>query len=207
MQATATLIQHPNILTQSVRRGKGLSLASFQPRPFAPSIQAALGTAECDRLVALAAFLPESERAIMLEILRDGRSMVQVARLCDVPHSTLRRRVRSLLARMNSPAFAFVVARRLAAAAARPARTTGRHDRDDPLDHAARAWPAEWSRPRRVAAQMCVLHGLSARRAAQASGERIRVLLRQVQALHELAAEWQATTRSANRPSRPENPR
>jgi hypothetical protein len=148
-------------------------------------------------MVSLAAFLPDHERALILEILRDGRSMVQVARLCGTPLTTLRRRVRAILLRLRSPAFAFVVARRLAAVHAKPLRPTGRHDRDDPIAHAARAWPAEWSRPRRIAAELCILRGLSARRAAAASGEQVRALLRQVRTLHDLAAEWHATARRA----------
>lgn len=87
----------------------------------------------------------------------------------------------------------FVAARRLGAAA--PAPRTGRHDRDDPVAHGARAWPAEWSRARRVAAEMCVLRGMSARRAAASSGENLRAVLRQVRTLRELAAEWWATAR------------
>ncbi len=195
MQAAATLADRQNILTHTVHCGKGWSSDSVRIAPLKPSVRAALGTAECGRMEALAAFLPEHERALVLEVLREGRSIAQVARLCGVPASTVRRRVRGMLARMSDPAFAFVAARRMGAAAAAPAPRTGRHDRDDPVAQGARAWPAEWSRSRRVAAEMCVLRGMSARRAAASSGENLRAVLRQVRTLRELAAEWWATAR------------
>lgn len=194
MQAAATLTDRQNILTHTFRCGKGRSSSSVRIAPLKPGVRAALGTAECGRMEALAAFLPEHERALVLEVLREGRSIAQVARLCGAPTSTVRRRVRGMLARMSDPAFAFVAARRMGAAAA-PAPRTGRHDRDDPVAHGARAWPAEWSRARRVAAEMCVLRGMSARRAAASSGENPRAVLRQVRTLRELAAEWWATAR------------
>lgn len=193
MQAAATLADRENILTQTFRCGKGRSSDPLRIAPLKPGVRAALGTAECGRMEALAAFLPEHERALVLEVLREGRSIAQVARLCGVPTSTVRRRVRGMLARMSDPAFAFVAARRMGAAA--PAPRTGRHDRDDPVAHGARAWPAEWTRARRVAAEMCVLRGMSARRAAASSGENLRAVLRQVRTLRELAAEWWATAR------------
>lgn len=195
MQAEATNALTPNILTQPFSSGKP-PFGFWRPdRPLQPSVRDALGPEECERLATLTIFLPPADRALMLEVLREGRSLSNLARLRGTSCTTTRRHVRTLLTRMTSPAFAFIAARRLAAAIDAAPPRTGRHDLDNPIAHSTIAWPPDWSRIRRTAADLCILRGLSARRAAQRSGLADHALRRQVATLHELAREWSARPR------------
>lgn len=195
MQAEAPNALTTFILTQPFSSDKGVAGIWRPDRSLYPSVREALGEDGCERLATLTIFLPPDDRALMLEVLREGRSLGNLARLRGTSCTTTRRHVRALLTRMSSPAFAFIAAKRLAAAVNTPPPRTGRHDRDNPIAHSTISWPTDWSRIRRTAADLCILRGLSIRRAAQRSGLADHALRRQVAMLQELAREWSASPR------------
>ncbi|MEL7473142.1 MAG: hypothetical protein AAGK04_07480 [Planctomycetota bacterium] len=82
--------------------------------------------------------LPDEERALIEAVYREGRPVVEIARLRGESPRPLRRRVRRLVERVMSERFGFV-ARRV----------------------------AEWTPNRRRVAEACVLHGCSLREAAE----------------------------------------
>jgi DNA-directed RNA polymerase specialized sigma24 family protein len=102
-----------------------------------------------DRLVELAAGLPEPDRVLVELVIREGRPISQIARLQGVEPLRLRRRLKRLLRRLASDEYLFVSRHVLVTAL-----------RGEPVSH----WPAT----RRRVAQACFMHGLSLRQAATA---------------------------------------
>lgn len=105
-----------------------------------------------DRRGALAAELAElvrgraegldpSDRAVLEAVLIAGQSVAEVSKIAGVPTRRMHRRVARLLARLATPAYGYVLARR-----------------------------AGWPPKRRRVAEACVLRGLSQRAAAAELG-------------------------------------
>lgn len=139
--------------------------------------------AEMERLLALAEFLPIEDALLVRELLGSGRTIAHLSRLMGVSRHRVRSRVNRLLARTSDPAFRYVVSRRLKAC--EPGEE-GRSWRAP----ARLVWPEEWPETMRIAAQMCILDGLSCRDASRRSNVSFHVLRRQVSVLRELGRLW-----------------
>jgi len=103
--------------------------------------------------------LPE-DRALVRAVFGDGMDAKRVARLQGEPSRTVRRRVRSLAARVLSPEFEFVLARRDA-----------------------------WPRTRRLVATACVVQGRTLREAASHLQMSLHAVRRQMDAVRALMDE------------------
>src|SRR5438105_942095 len=66
---------------------------------------------EMDRVRSRAVHLPESERALLAELLVEGRRLKDLAALMRMPAWELQRRLERLVTRVASEKFAFVAAR------------------------------------------------------------------------------------------------
>jgi DNA-directed RNA polymerase specialized sigma24 family protein len=99
------------------------------------------GAAAAERMLALAEWLPPTDRALIVAMYKDGLSGVAIARLRGEPVEVVRRRLARVIKRMNTPVFALVAVQ-------------------------SSAWP----RARAEAARLCVLEGLSIRAAAERAG-------------------------------------
>lgn len=100
-----------------------------------------LNRRQVDELIALADYLPAADRVLVEHILGKGMPIARIARLYQRPPRQLRRRAASIIKRMSNKLFRFVALRM------------------DTL-------PAET----RLTAKYVVLHGMSLRQAAEASG-------------------------------------
>lgn len=90
-----------------VRRGRTVRLG------FEPSRGGRLGVARenVERVLQASARLREPDRVLIEAVFGEGRSVASVARLTGARDRLLRRRVRALVERIQSPMFAFVSAR------------------------------------------------------------------------------------------------
>jgi DNA-directed RNA polymerase specialized sigma24 family protein len=114
-----------------------------------------------EAIVARAQHLAGSDRAIIELVYGEGKTAVEVAALRDECPRAVRRRLRSVVSRLQSPLFAFVVAER-----------------------------ARFSPVRRRIATMCVLHGHSIRAAAERTGlslHAVRTHMHAIRALFDAA--------------------
>lgn len=93
--------------------------------------------AMAERVGHRAAALPKRDRALLDAVYRDGRPVVELAAIMNLPAPVVRRRVRTLVRRVLSPEYGFVLANRDA-----------------------------WTPTRRKVADACVIEGLSIRTAA-----------------------------------------
>jgi DNA-directed RNA polymerase specialized sigma24 family protein len=110
-----------------------------------------------DQLVEYAQWLAPPDRVLIEAVYRDGRSVSDVATLMGESVRTLRRRVRMLIERINSPRFMFVVRS---------------------LD--------QWAPTRRRVAICCVLHGRPLRAVAEELGLSLHVVRRHRDAVYAL---------------------
>ncbi|MBX3363377.1 MAG: hypothetical protein KF866_01320 [Phycisphaeraceae bacterium] len=102
-----------------------------------------------ETLLRRAEYLPEHDRLILVAALHDGRSSAEIACLAQSHPSSIRRRLRTLLKRLGSPRFIFVMRQ---------------HE--------------HWPPVRRRIAVACELHGLSSRQAAGALGISLHIVRR-----------------------------
>ncbi|MEQ9460957.1 MAG: sigma factor-like helix-turn-helix DNA-binding protein [Phycisphaeraceae bacterium] len=122
-------------------------------------LQARIGARRrAEHVLQRAVLLPKDERMILEEIFRHGSSMAEVAEATGLPVRTLHRRVRTMLARMDSDLFLFVA----------------RHEKIIP--------PAARPTARRVA-----LHGQSLRSVARETGASLHRVREHMRAVHTLA--------------------
>jgi len=66
---------------------------------------------QVEQILARASWLPESDRAVLEAVFREGKTVAEVAALIGCPARALRRRVRRLLDRVQAPRFVFVTSR------------------------------------------------------------------------------------------------
>ena len=64
-----------------------------------------------ERLMRLAEHLPQRDQALLGQVLEHGYSAIQVAQLTGSKPETVRRRIRQLLTRLDSPLYRFVAGR------------------------------------------------------------------------------------------------
>lgn len=124
----------------------------------------------CDQVLARAAWLEPSDRALLEAVYRDGRSAVELAQLTGDNPRTLRRRIRRLVRRVLGPEFAFVAGRR-----------------------------ERWTSSRRRVAEACILHGQSMRTAASELGVSLHTVRRHLAAIraqYEVQSDAQPARRS-----------
>jgi DNA-directed RNA polymerase specialized sigma24 family protein len=146
----------------------------------------ALSAAQADRLRTLAEFLPQREALLVHELLDRGRSIAHLARIFGESRTRMRTRMSRIITRTNDPSFAFVVSRRIGLSQRRGTHTLSLA--------AAASWPDDWSDSLRIAAQLCVLDGLSCREAAAKSGTSYHTLRRHLATLRELGRLWRSNT-------------
>lgn len=125
-----------------------------------------------EAIIARSQFLSGSDRAIIESIYSEGLTAAEIAAIRDECPRAIRRRVRSVVTRLQTPLFAFVVQQR-----------------------------PNFSPLRRRIATMCVLHGHSIRAAAERTGLTLHAVRKHMHAIHALfdAAQTQAQTQSAPR--------
>jgi len=90
----------------------------------------AMSEAANDRILALAPYLGDRDRALIEQVYARGQAVAEVARAADVPAKRLNRRLSRILRRIRQPVFQFVATRgdvlpREAAATARYAVLEG----------------------------------------------------------------------------------
>lgn len=91
-----------------------------------------------EQIAGRARFLPRAERALILAVYEQGRTISDLAALCGRSPRSLRRELRRILRRITSPEYAFVVVHR-----------------------------DNWSATMRRVAQSCIIDGVPVRRASQ----------------------------------------
>jgi transposase len=111
-----------------------------------------------ERLLLLASFLPESQRALLDALLGEGVPARVIAKLRGTSPRTVRRRASLLVERVNSPAFAIVVSH-------------------------GRAWPPL----REAIARLCVVDGVGMRAAAARLGVSLYTVRREVAQVRAIA--------------------
>lgn len=111
-----------------------------------------------ERLVELAAHTNPEDRALIEAVYRDGVTAARLATLSGRTPRAVRQRIRTIVTRLLSPRFAYVLAH-------------------------GDAWP---TRRRRIA-DACVLKGLSIREAAEALGLSVHAVRRQLDLINALA--------------------
>lgn len=100
---------------------RGGSLVLRQRAPAAPgrrtsrvldvghAARLAAGAANVERVLLLASHLPETQRALLEAIYRDGMTPLAIARLSGTTSRAVRRRASLIIARITSPAYAVAV--------------------------------------------------------------------------------------------------
>jgi len=176
---------HTTNLTNAKRLGKQNPYKTVRTRRARLDVRR-IPRPEAERLLVLAEFVPVSDGLVLRELLGAGRTVAHVSRLLGVSRHRVQSRVNRLLMRMRDPAFRYVISRRLRFGEAADSRRGGQP--------AARlTWPAEWTEPMRIAAQLCVMDGHSCRDAAARSKVSYHVLRRHVSVLRELGQVWRET--------------
>lgn len=147
-----------------------------------------------EQLVELTAALPDPDRALMLAVYRDGRTVTDLAPLLGEPPPAIRRRVRALVKRVMSPPFRYVAAASGALAAAQrdarhPSSITGDRGAGSGSEPVVKPIASSWPRMRRRVADLCVIRGLSQRAAAAELGASVHVVRRHLDAVTALVEE------------------
>ncbi len=113
---------------------------------------------QVQELIALAEYLPAPDRVLIEHILGNGVPVAKIAKLYQRPPRLLRRRAETIIKRMSNKLFRFVALR---------------HD----------TLPPE----ARLTAKYVVLHGMSLRQAAQASGRTLHHIRQHMNSVHATA--------------------
>lgn len=113
-----------------------------------------------ERILSRAKYLPRHERWLIEAVFEDGWTIRRIAELCRAHPRVMSKRIARIVARLQSPEFAFVAVRL-----------------------------KSWGRTRRAVGRACILEGLSQREAARRLGVSLHVVRRHYLAIQGMVEE------------------